>query len=392
MSRAPSPAVLVDLCRDDGPGPEARGLLAAMPAADVVGLCDLAGTHHVAGVALPRVLAVRPDVEEIRERGRALRMRSFLFDAQRDDVLAALAEDGVPTLLLKGASIGAHYRSPERRDQVDVDLLVPEDAIDAAISSLSRLGYRSPDAATLAGYRRFHFHVPLIRERGDVVELHWRLNRPGEPFDVDPAELRRSALKRTIGERSVAVPCPAHLVVHVVLQILQEGFARLSRFVDLDRIARHGAPDWNEIVRVARAGGIASATAVSLRVGRLLFDSPVPRAVERSLRPTAFTRFHIGLMRPCPTVLERRLEDEWAATGLFRFWLSDGLRGKRAFLSSLRRQDLEWEARLNKPPVPASLFLRRLAKIPVLQLGLYAEAAGRAIAGDLEPFRFWSAR
>ncbi|KAB2931876.1 MAG: nucleotidyltransferase family protein, partial [Candidatus Contendobacter sp.] len=68
--------------------------------------------------------------------------------AELRDVLAALAQAGLPVLLLKGAALAyTLYPEPHLRDRCDTDLLLPSrDEAERAWRVLQTLGYQRPNA------------------------------------------------------------------------------------------------------------------------------------------------------------------------------------------------------------------------------------------------------
>ena len=83
------------------------------------------------------------------------------------------ATSGIECVVLKGASLAlSAYKTPAERFMGDIDLLVRLDQVDAALEQLLSMGYTNPwSPEAVRGYRTFHYHLPLARPDGHIVEL-----------------------------------------------------------------------------------------------------------------------------------------------------------------------------------------------------------------------------
>lgn len=91
--------------------------------------------------------------------------------------LAALAQRGITATVLKGISYATrYYPAPHLRVMRDVDLLVPEERLDAAVAALGTAGFVAAPASAGIDWSR-HIHVPGMHhpQRGVWIELHRRL-------------------------------------------------------------------------------------------------------------------------------------------------------------------------------------------------------------------------
>ena len=105
---------------------------------------------------------------------------SVRSEAQLRDILAAFANKGIETLVLKGLALGATvYPDPAARPSADIDLLVrPEHYPDAA-AVLTGLGYRAM-TQRFGILQEFQCEDAFYPDRHPthrtVVELHWNLH------------------------------------------------------------------------------------------------------------------------------------------------------------------------------------------------------------------------
>jgi len=288
---------LTQLVRADQPisvdVPDARwpALIAAARDADVLGL------------VAERVLASRiplPDNAEAELRSvRQLESRHHGFHfVEAERIAAALLARGVPFALLKGAALArVVYAHPVERSFRDLDFLVAEPARDAALDALAALDYAPADPeAVRAAQRETHFHVALAGHGKPRVELHWALVRPEDPYEVDPSWLLDGA---RVPEGAPPVPCPPPegQVLHAAATQVRCGFTQLKRLIDVDRIVRRGAVDWERVATMARAGRLAPAVRLLLELTGELLATPldVPLSLLPPLGPARHRLDELGI-------------------------------------------------------------------------------------------------
>jgi hypothetical protein len=318
-----------------------------------------------------------PHVEDVTDRLRLLRRRSALLGLKRDRVVALLADAGVRPVLLKGAGLAlTAYAEPCERDLADLDILIREDDLEQSLRTLRAVGYTGPSSpGEFTRYRRRHFHIHLRHPDADIVEIHWGLTMPSSPFRLDASEVvSQSVPLERPGQPLLLVSRPEHTLLHLVLQNLQEGHSRLSRFVDIDRIiASSPGLDWQDLVETARKGNLGPATAVSLQLAARLLGAEVPAAVARELRPGALASVHLAMMRPVRALLSRRFTRVHVAPLLHEFWLLSGFRQRLGHV----RRGLTAEATFASSTRDRVGFLGgflKLIKLIGLQVVVYAGA------------------
>lgn len=408
---AAATALLVAACQRN---PDARVIAAcARQLADDAScerFVDFAEGHGVLGLALATLdragaLDGYPAAAALRSMLHDLRRRAALLAFERDHVLRTLARHGLDPVVLKGAGlVTTAYASPVERNFGDIDLLLSPDALPAALDVLERAGYHSSNsAAVVSAYRDHHFHVRVQRGAGVVIELHWGLIAPHEPYHLDPAAflaqsrlaLSESAQRRAAGDRISAaphrlrVPRHEHALMHVVVENVRDGFSRLTRMVDVDRIVA-AAPDmdWEQLQSLARDAHVLPALALALDMSSTLFGTGIPTDVMRRLRPTPVVRFHLALLRPVPSLLRRRAKTRAAWGTLLQFWLLSGQPRRSAIARMLRGDDVDpldwvWSGAApttpGRPPLRARLL--RTHKVALYQLGIYAAGLGTGRTG-----------
>ena len=391
--------LLVSLCRRDADAHATGSALRALDDAETrERFVAYAIAHGVLGLALATLQRIAPREgaagDTLRERLHGCRRRAAAMELGRDRILAVLRAAGLDPIALKGAGLATTvYREPAERDLGDIDLLLPSDEIDRAVAALGQHGFEVPGTeAAEAGYREHHFHVRVQRPDGIIVELHWELTRAIEPFHLDGAAFRAGSV--AAGAR-MRVPRPEHALIHIVAECVRDGFDRLTRVVDVDRIvAAAPAMDWRFLETAAREARLLPTLALALEMGRDMLGTPVPDEVRRRIRPSAGVRFHLGLLQPGRSLLRQRAVTRPSWVVLLQLWLLSGESRAAVLARMFRGEDadpLDWlwrelappDSPLANPAGSAAHPVRRLGKLAAYQLGLYA----RGLAG---PPRSWS--
>lgn len=164
---------------------------------------------------------------------------------------AALEQRGVPHLVFKGAGLARiAYSVPAWRPYGDVDLLVPEDQLQSALTALRHAGYVDLHSHRSDWFRREHYHWSYSRgSEHPAVELHWSFARRGWNLD---------ALWRRAWSSSVAVGSED---AHLLTLALEEHFVALCV---------HGAKHlWDTLIWVVDLAALVGSGVDAGRLGRL---------------------------------------------------------------------------------------------------------------------------
>ena len=377
---------VVELCRR----PEVRGGDAATlaPLADPAGLeaaLRLAAAHRVLGLFASSALAAHDagqvalaDPAHLTDLCRALRRRAALFHLRRDAVVAALHRAGIPVVLLKGIAVAESlYDEPFHREFEDLDILVRRHALDEAVQALAPLGYTTPaDRRRELAYLRHHFHMFLEHPSARALEVHWDFSFPGLAFRMDPDAVFAGArpLRPNSPGGAPMVPRPEHMVLHLVLENIQEGFSRLGRLVDLDRlaVAAEGI-DWDFLGYEARRGGLAHPTWATVRLARELMHTEIPGEAIAGLRPTGIAAAHLRLYDLRDELLRQSLLAEQGRRDLVEVWMLPGAAARLRHIVRWLRLDpfLEGASRKRRGPIGRVL---RVAKLGLTHVAAYGGA------------------
>jgi hypothetical protein len=362
MAVQPNPAsfaVMFDwlrlVCRSDG-GAAVRNLASQLgPLGSDSPFLALAAWHGVLGLVLSRFEreGMLGSLEAgapggLSNRLRVMRVQAAILSLECERVLEVLARARVGCLLLKGAALRRTvYRRPVERPMGDLDLLVEPSRVDGAIETLIDAGYARPPENLTDAYRRHHFHVVLRHPSGFLVEVHWALSRSDAPFRLDQAEFHRDSVPvENRNQVRCRIPSPEHMVLHMASQNVEDGFSRLRRLVDLDRLlCAYPGLDWDRVLGSARTGGLRHVLAHSLRFTHRLLGTPLPEVVAARLRPPLPTRAHLALLGPERMMVPQGAARRASADRLLYLWLIDGSRrrlGEVAAIIRGRSDPMDW--------------------------------------------------
>lgn len=307
-------ARFVILCtREPEEAPSSAVRRAAEQVSDWTAVVETAARHRVAtfveeactrgAVSLPAIARDQLGATTLRTVAHTL-----MLDAELTRLTSALAAREIPVIVLKGPVLARTiYRCLSARPYSDLDLVVHVEQEDAAIATVTRLGYREvPHEAEEA--RRAHastlacgaaFHRQFVNERnGALVEVH-----------LDPLQLGiQPVCEAERWQRALPIPglpgalmlAPEDQLVQLAVHAHKHGFERLIWIKDLDLLIRayRSTLDHDLVVRVARREGVAASLWLAIRLARSLLRTPGTAALEARLRPSPVLGVLYGLVWP----------------------------------------------------------------------------------------------
>ena len=250
------------------------------------------------------------------------------FDAGRR-FLTALAEAGIPTLVLKGGALVANgYSDPGLRPMSDLDIAVPTAEVQSATRALERAGW-SPRRPMTPAFIRVQ-HAVALREVGSSTscDLHWHVYWECCSPDADD-DLWAAARPLDFDGVTTRMLAPADQLLHVCMHASRRANRpQLLWIPDALLVLRTGGIDWSRLLgEAARRRFVLRATAMLTYI-RHRFGAPVPDDVLRRLEtlpvsPLERFEFQVG-NRPQGVLGElpsywchyRRLRDDGQLTGL----------------------------------------------------------------------------
>lgn len=238
------------------------GRLTDLPRAP--GLWAAAAAHRLGGT-LYHIGAPLDDIDA--RRARAAWTANVAAHLRRVAALEAhWPASAPPPLVFKGADIGEHlFDDPGARQAVDLDLLLPSPAFEAAADVLAT---RATEVHP-ARYERFRdepSHVAGFVLDGVLIELH-RDPQPPHRARLRGHEVWARASDGHLGNVKVRVPRPLdRLLLWLTNQAKGAFFGDLADLLDLALVLRAlPAPRWPAAAEAAAAAGLGRAWSLALR-------------------------------------------------------------------------------------------------------------------------------
>ena len=220
-------------------------------------------------------------------------------------VCAALADAGVPLILLKGAAyVLADLPPGPGRLFSDIDILVPKARLEDVENVLNLHGWAGShlDAYDQRYYRQWMHELPPMRhvQRESVLDVHHAILPETAAVRPDPDKLRAAACA-VPGMPGVQVLAPVDMVLHSATHLFYDGeFDKgLRDLFDLHRLLqRFGATPafWDSLPRRAHELELARPLFYALRYLSLLLGTVVPDSAFHALAPARPGRLLLGTM------------------------------------------------------------------------------------------------
>lgn len=228
------------------------------------------------------------------------------------------------------------YARPELRPSADIDVYVPPERVDEAVTRLRGAGGRlaSSDGAELWG--REYYEVGL--DIGEVrVEIHRTFGHRARTA-VDYADVWAQREPFAAGDFEARRLAPLHAMgVHALNLAKDELSSPLIRFVDFFLMLRLWPERVPALTALARAWRIERALYGSLRITAALFPEietePVAQTMESLVSPGA-RRFLDAFVLPDRLKTLSGHRDGRAMQLWRKGWLTDGVARRAAFLGS----------------------------------------------------------
>jgi len=264
----------------------------ALPRAGWPRTLELARRHGLVGILAHGLGAagwdgVAPPVRAaVEDEARELAARNLALAAELLRVLDALAARGIPAIPYKGPALAvAAYGRLALRPFLDLDVIVPRDAVAAAGALLEAEGFRpvSPlPAGHEAAFLRSRYARAYRRPAdGTLIELHWALAPRyfGMPFDFAGVHARMAALP--LAGRTIRAPAPADLVVMLCAHGARHLWDSLEPVAALAAVVRRTPGlDWPELLARAAARGTERLLLVGVSLAAELGAIPLPAPVR----------------------------------------------------------------------------------------------------------------
>ena len=234
--------------------------------------------------------------------------RNQLVLKRKSVLLLALAERGIPCMLLKGAALTLTvYRDYGVRPMDDFDLMVPPGRVAEAMELLERHGWVSEFLTPRELPQSLH--ACHFRDADDFqIDLHWQLCHVPASDDFD-RELWAHAIPVTLQDASAKAPCHTDQFINTCEHGPRYNtVAPLRWLADAAHILRAtgGQLDWRRVAAASTMLGTVLPTRQTLAFLRQQLATPVPEEAFRALAAARVTwqeRYEAHfLSRPTPTL------------------------------------------------------------------------------------------
>ncbi len=227
--------------------------------------------------------------------------RSLRLDFAAAEVIAALRERGIRSILLKGRALQELlYNDGAPRPYDDVDLLVPHPSLREAGDALRALGFEVLYAGETAAPE--HAETWIRRPAWQAVDLHWTLTGIGVPDEELWTALSASTVTLAVGSGEAETLSPPATALHIGLHAAQHGPASRHAMEDLERaLAKLDESTWRAAAVLARRLDAEEMFAAGLRLvapGRDLAAAlglPERRSAETILLSSSEGTLSLGL-------------------------------------------------------------------------------------------------
>lgn len=261
---------------------------------------------------------------ELQRQVEALRTQDILRHAVRSQdlqkLISALHTADIFPIVLKGAALSTPlYPTPASRPSVDVDLLVPLEAVDALHRLMHTLGWIS-DAGVRGEWvsHQFSYRSPRSAALSTRVDIHWRLtNRPQLHHALGYDELFARATppeERFPFAHCIALPdALIHAIVHLIAHHHGEENPAIW-YLDIAALdARLSSAERIQVLAKLRDRGLLDLAAIAWQdAARLIGFTPsaesrflgthkVPKSLQWSLAPVSRPQEIVADLRALPT-------------------------------------------------------------------------------------------
>jgi hypothetical protein len=283
------------------------GRLAQLSATDWDDILQLANRHSVAPLLYQRLRELEPDARIPTSVLLAL-AKLYLQNAARNStlyqelgqVLAALQNADIPTIVLKGAHLAESvHDNVALRPMGDVDILVKKTGVVRAGETLLALGYTSRQRWRDMVDAASHHLQPFTKPNAAPVEIHWLIvtqigpnARVVHPFHIDVNGLWERAQPATIAGVQTHVLSPQDLLLHLCIHASRHRKfrVRLRAFCDIAATIRRYETeiDWEQVQTRSHQWGAENCVYLTLRLARELLKVAVPDTVLENLKANDF--------------------------------------------------------------------------------------------------------
>jgi hypothetical protein len=194
----------------------------------------------------------------------------------------AFDQHGVPVMPIKGATLAlSAYGDVTLRDFTDMDLLIPEGALEAARAILLAQGYERKTPATESDHAEGPYHVFVKKRTLFRVDLQWVMAHEHFTFQMDRPEFWAQRMPVRLGNKMVQGLAPEELLLLLCVHGSKHAWEQLKWVCDVAELLRsHPDLDWERIFSHASAWGCRRLLSIGLALAQRVLDAPLPAGVR----------------------------------------------------------------------------------------------------------------
>ncbi len=264
--------------------------------------------------------------------------RNLFLTVHLRRLIQLLEANHIPAVPYKGLTLGAiAYKSLFLRTLSDLDVFVPEEAVDQVITLLVRNGYQPSDKEptsrqAILRYRRYSYHHALIHSEDEVsVEIHWRFLRDPHLLSVKAFDFWKGLVQVVLSGKAFHSFSPEVLLLLLCGHGAKHFWLDLMNVCDVAELLRsHPHLDWEWVLQTARDLNIRRLLWLGILVAVDLLQAPAPMwvielaqsdpiasAVGTKISQNFFTRINdarfVGKVAiPIELSLRERWQDKWS--------------------------------------------------------------------------------
>ena len=218
-------------------------------------------------------------------------LRNLFLATELTELALALQSGNIPCLALKGMHLAQEvYPEVAIRQMDDIDLLVPREALAAAVEVTRELGYITREPINVEEWSGSVHHLPrMFNNNNTVLELHWNITWPKDRYALSDLEgLWERARPLPGAKGGVLGLCPEDLILHLCVHAAYQHlfYTGLRPVCDISAtIARFRDDlDWEALATRALGWGWQAGTYLMLSLAKATLGAEVPSQVLAALR------------------------------------------------------------------------------------------------------------
>jgi hypothetical protein len=217
-------------------------------------------------------------------------LHTLFLTGQLIKIVHFFEDHGISSIPYKGPALAADlYGDLVLRPFIDLDILIPRQAVLKARDLLVTLGYRPHFAlkdTEVAAYQKAHYELIFSHERQrSIVELKWDVTDTffSLPTDYEALWERRKPVR--LAEREILALSPEDTLLVLSIHGAKHLWTRLLWIYDVARLLHvHQDLDWQWVLKSMDSRGGRRILFLGLSLAHTLLGAPLPADLEKKIR------------------------------------------------------------------------------------------------------------